>query len=181
MLSPDLERFLWDGPASVVFTLGTSAVGAAGSFYRESLKAARLLKVRAVLLVGKDPKNRPPIPLPEEVAAFDYAPFSKLFPRAAAVVHQGGIGTTGQVLRSGRPQLVVPFAHDQPDNASRVERLGVAKVLYPRRYTADRVARRLEALLEEPGYVRRAGEVAERVRSEEGVEDACDALENILE
>jgi UDP:flavonoid glycosyltransferase YjiC (YdhE family) len=84
------------------------------------------------------------------------------------------------VLRSGRPQLVVPFAHDQPDNASRVERSGVAKVLYPRRYTGDRVAKHLEALLEEPGYVRRAGEVAERVRSEEGVEDACDALEEIL-
>ena len=179
MLSSDLERFLQDGPAPVVFTLGTSAVGAAGSFYRESLKATRLLKVRAVLLVGKNPKNRPPTPLPEEVAAFDYAPFSKLFPRAAAVVHQGGIGTTGQVLRSGRPQLVVPFAHDQPDNASRVERLGVAKVLYPRRYTADRVAKRLEALLEKPEYLRRAGRIAERVRSEDGVEDACDALENL--
>jgi spore coat polysaccharide biosynthesis predicted glycosyltransferase SpsG len=46
-------------------------------------------------------------------------------PRASVVVHQGGIGTTAEALRSGRPMLVVPFAHDQYDNAERVRRLGV--------------------------------------------------------
>ena len=100
-----------------------------------------------MLLVGDDPENLPARPLPEGIAAFDHAPFSKLFPRARAVVHQGGIGTIGQALRSGRPQLVVPFAHDQPDNALRVEGLGVARVLYPRRYTGRRAAERLGAPL----------------------------------
>src|SRR5215212_3368983 len=114
-LSPDLERFLASGPAPVVFTLGTSVVGkgtAAGYFYRESLKATRILKLRSLFLVGNDPKNHLPAPLPEGVAVVDRAPFSKLFPRAAAVVHQGGIGTIAQALRAGRPQLVVPFAFD---------------------------------------------------------------------
>lgn len=179
-LSSDLERFLASGPAPLVFTLGTSAVGAAGTFYRESLKAAQLLKVRAVLLVGKAPRNRPSAPLPEGIVAFDYAPFSKLFPWASAVVHQGGIGTTGQALRSGRPQLVVPFAHDQPDNAVRVEGLGVAEVLYPRRYSARHAAKRLRLLLREPRYARRARKAAERIQSENGVENACDAIEELL-
>jgi rhamnosyltransferase subunit B len=179
-LSPYLERFLASGPAPVVFTLGTSAVGAAGTFYRESLKAAQLLKVRAVLLVGKDPRNRPSAPLPEGIVAFDYAPFSKLFPRAATVVHQGGIGTAGQALRSGRPQLVVPFAHDQPDNASRLERLGVAEVLYPRLYSARYAAKRLEPLLREPRYACQAGKAAERIQVEDGLETACDAIEELL-
>jgi rhamnosyltransferase subunit B len=182
-LSPDLERFLASGPAPVVFTLGTGVVGkgpAADSFYRESLKAVRILKLRSLFLVGKDPKSRLPVPLPKGVAAVDHAPFSKLFPRAAAVVHQGGIGTIGQVLRSGRPQLVVPFAGDQPDNAQRVQRLGGAEVLYPRQYTAPRVARRLGDLLGESGYARRAGEIARRVRSEDGVSDACDAIEELF-
>jgi rhamnosyltransferase subunit B len=182
-LSPDLERFLASGPAPVVFTLSTSLVGkgpAAGSFYRESLKATRILKLRSLFVVGKDPKNHLPVPLPEGVAAVDYAPFSKLFPRAAAVVHQGGIGTIGQVLRSGRPQLVVPFAVDQPDNALRVQRLGGAEVLYPRRYAAPRVARRLDDLIGASGYARRAGEIARRVRSEDGVGDACDAIEELF-
>ena len=54
---------------------------------------------------------------------------------------------------------VVPSAHDQPDNALRAKRLGVAKVVYPRRYSARRVAEQLRALLEEPEYRDRAGEV----------------------
>jgi rhamnosyltransferase subunit B len=136
--------------------------------------------VRAVLLVGKNPKNHPPRPLPEGVAAFDYAPFSAIFPRTAAVVHQGGIGTMGQALRSGRPMLVVPFAHDQPDNALRAKRLGVARLVYPRHYSARRVARHLRALLEVPGYRDRAGEIARLVRSEDGVGSACEAIEELL-
>ena len=181
-LSPELERFLASGPAPVVFRLSTG-VGkgpAADSFYRESLKAVRMLKLRSLFLVGKDPKSRLPVPLPEGVAAVDHAPFSKLFPRAAAVVHQGGIGTIAQVLRAGRPQLVVPFAVDQPDNALRAQRLGSAEVLYPWRYAAPRAARRLDDLIRKPGYARRAGEIAGRVRSEDGVGDACDAIEELF-
>jgi rhamnosyltransferase subunit B len=179
-LPPGLERFLRSGPAPVVFTLGTSAVEATGSFYHESVDAAQRLGVRAVLLVGKNPKNRPPRQLPEGVAAFDYAPFSAIFSRSAAVVHQGGIGTMGQTLRSGRPMLVVPFAHDQPDNARRAKGLGVARLVYPRAYSARRVAGHLRALLEEPGYRDQAGEVAKIVRSEDGVGSACDAIEELL-
>ena len=179
-LQPDLARFLRSGPAPVVFTLGTSAVEAAGGFYRESLDATRHLGVRAVLLVGRNPNNRPPGPLPEGISSFEYAPFSTIFPRAAAMVHQGGVGTMAQALRSGRPMLVVPFAHDQPDNALRARSLGVAKVVYPKRYSARRVAKHLRALLEEPGYRDRAGEVARRVRSEDGVGSACEAIEELL-
>ena len=51
------------------------------------------------------------------VAAFGYAPYSGLFPRCSAIVHQGGVGTTAQAMRSGRPMLVVPFGFDQHDNA----------------------------------------------------------------
>jgi UDP:flavonoid glycosyltransferase YjiC (YdhE family) len=179
-LPPALARFLHSGPAPVVFTLGTSAVEAAGGFYRESLGAVRGLGVRAILLVGRNPNNRPPGPLPEGVAAFEYAPFSALFPQAAAVVHQGGVGTMGQALRSGRPQLVVPFAHDQPDNALRANSLGVARLVYPRRYSAHRVAKHLQALLKEPGYHDRAREVARQVRSEDGAGSACEAIEELL-
>jgi UDP:flavonoid glycosyltransferase YjiC (YdhE family) len=179
---PDgLAHFLDDGPAPVVFTLGTSAVGAAGRFYHESAEAARRLGVRAVLLVGTDPANRPSGGLPPGVIAVEYAPHAELFPRAAVVVHQGGVGTTGQALKAGRPTLVVPYAHDQPDNAWRVTRLGVARTLYPKRYTAKRVERELVALLGDSAYGRRAAEVAAVVRSEDGVATACDAMARVLE
>jgi UDP:flavonoid glycosyltransferase YjiC (YdhE family) len=175
-----LDEFLAAGDAPVVFTLGSSAVGAAGGFYRESAKAAARLGLRAVLLVGRDPSVRPPEPLPPGVIAVDAAPHQDLFPRAAAIVHQGGIGTTGQALRSGRPMLVVPHAHDQPDNAFRVKRLGVARVLYPGKYVESRVAAQLRALLDDPRLAERASETGRTVRSEHGTEQAAETLERAL-
>ncbi len=115
------------------------------------------------------------------MAAFDYAPFSELFPRAAAIVHHGGIGTTGLAMRSGRPMLVMPCAWDQPDNAERAARLGVARTIPRRRYTAARAAAELRRLLDDPAYARRASEVGEQVRQEDGVRVACDALSEVLE
>jgi rhamnosyltransferase subunit B len=155
-------------------------VQAAGSFFVESAKAARLLQRRAVLLVGKD-MPRPPAELfSGDIAAFDYAPFSQFLPRAAAIVHQGGIGTTAQAMRSGRPALVMPLSHDQFDNAVRSKRLGIARLMSRRRFHARKVASELRILLDEPIYAQRAAVVGSRIRAEDGVGAACDAIENFL-
>jgi hypothetical protein len=98
-----------------VFALGSSAVWIAGDFWDLAAAAARQLGRRAILVTGPaTPKG-----LPGGVRAFPYLPYSSAFPRAAAVVHQAGIGTLAQALRAGRPQLIVPVAFDQPDNAQR--------------------------------------------------------------
>jgi UDP:flavonoid glycosyltransferase YjiC (YdhE family) len=178
-LSPELVRFLDAGPPPVVFTLGSSAVLDAGPFYAHSAAAATLLGRRAVLIVGKDTGNRPTT-LPEGVVALDYVPFAALFPRAAAIVHAGGIGTTALAMRSGRPMLVIPFAHDQPDNAARVTRLGIARTITRSRYSPTRAAAELRQLLDNPSYSQRASEIGEKVRQEDGVGAACDALERLL-
>ena len=179
-LPEEVARFLDDGPPPVVFTLGTSAVSAAGRFYAESAEAAGRLGMRAVLLVGRDPRNRPAGALPDGIIAAEYAPHSEVFPRAAAVVHQGGAGTLAQAMRAGRPMLVVPWAHDQPDNAHRVACLGASRTLYPRRYTARAVEKHLRALLDDPSYSARAAEVGRGVRAEDGVASACEAIERVL-
>jgi rhamnosyltransferase subunit B len=176
-LDAELERFLSEG-APVVFTLGSSAVGAAGSFYRESLAALERLGVRALFLTGSHEHGLPDR-LPATVLVRAYAPHAALFPRAAAIVHQGGVGTTAQAMRSGRPALIVPFAHDQFDNAERVRRLGAAEVLYRSRYSASRAAERLGRLLREPAYAEAATKIGIAVRSENGAVAAADALERL--
>jgi rhamnosyltransferase subunit B len=175
-LPPGLTEFLQAGEPPIVFTLGSSAVLDPGNFYAESAKAAGLLKKRAVLLVGRNP----PPQLPEGVMALGYVGFSGLFPRAAVVVHQGGIGTTGQVLRAGRPMLVMPFNFDQPDNAARIVRLGVGRAITRKKYSAESAARELRRLFDDPGYQQKAGEVGRRIQQENGVETACGALERLL-
>jgi len=174
---PKLQTFLETGEAPIVFTLGSAAVVDAGNFYEESVKVARLLGRRAILLTGKNTVREV---LPDTIAAFGYAPYSEVLPRAACVVHSGGVGTTAQVLRAGRPQLVMPYAFDQPDNAARVERLGVARVIGRGEYSAARAAAELEPLLHGADYRTRAAEAAGVIQAEDGLGLSCDAIENLL-
>jgi UDP:flavonoid glycosyltransferase YjiC (YdhE family) len=170
--------FLDEGPPPIVFTLGSAVSMNAGTFYEDSIACAALLGQRAVLIVGKGQGDKFHS-LPPEMIAVQYAPFGKLFPRAAAVVHHGGVGTTAWAMRSGRPMLVVPFAWDQPDHAARVVRMGIGRSLPKRRYTPARAARELQRLLDDPEYSKRAAEIGQKLQEENGVETACDALEQL--
>lgn len=177
-LSPELLEFIKAGSPPIVFTLGSAAVNDAGSFYIESAIAAKQLGSRAVLLIGEDERNQlPESLLSTAIITFNYAPYSKLFPYASVIVHQGGIGTTAEALRSGRPMLVMPYSHDQPDNAARAERLGVARIIKRSKYKAIAVASELKQLLHEPKYAQQAKIIGEQIRSEDGVKVACDRIE----
>ncbi|MBW4618202.1 MAG: glycosyltransferase [Cyanosarcina radialis HA8281-LM2] len=176
-LNPELDRFLDAGEPPIVFTLGSAAVLAPGRFFPESVEAVKQLHRRAVLLVGKNP---PPENLPPDIVAIDYAPYSQIFPRAGTIVHQGGIGTTAQALRSGRPTLIMPYSHDQPDNAARVERLGTSRTIRRDRYSGSRVVKELRILMENPSYATKATEIGRILRSKNGVGVACDAIEKQL-
>lgn len=178
-MQQELRKFLDDGPPPIVFTLGSSAFWVAKDFYRDSIKAAQALGQRALLLIGHE-RNLPHEQLPEGVAAFEYAPFSQVLPRARAIVHQGGVGTTGQGLRSGRPVLIVPHAHDQFDNAARVVRLGCGRLIARPRYNARNVTKELEALLGSQDYFTNAAEVSRQVQNENGAGAAADAIEEVL-
>jgi UDP:flavonoid glycosyltransferase YjiC (YdhE family) len=175
-LPPELARFLDAGPPPIVFTLGTVVGLDSGRFYDVSHAAARELGCRAVL-VGSGASK--PLATGDDVFALDYAPFAELFPRAAVVVHHGGIGTTGLAMHSGRPMLVMPTAWDQPDNAARAVRLGIARTIPRPRYSTSRVASELRRLLDD-SYRQRASAVGDRIRQEDGVRTACDAIESRL-
>jgi UDP:flavonoid glycosyltransferase YjiC (YdhE family) len=176
-LPAPVEKFLQQGEAPIVFTLGSAAVFIARDFYAQSAGAAAQLGRRALLLLGSNP---PPVDLPASILPWDYLPYASIFPRAAIIVHQGGVGTTAQALRSGRPMLIVPFAHDQFDNAARVARLGSGRRLARSAYQAPRVAHELAKLLGDARYADTAAKAGARVRAEDGVAVAADALEDAL-
>ncbi len=178
---PQLQAFLDAGAAPLVFTLGSAAVHAGARFLRESAAAAQQLGQRAVLLTGS-PAVRAQLPadLPASVHCVDYAAHATLFPRASVIVHHGGIGTSSEALRAGRPMLVVPHGFDQPDNAARLQRLGVSATLPARRYRADLAARLFDHLLREPDYERRSALAANALRNEDGATVAANVIEAAL-
>jgi UDP:flavonoid glycosyltransferase YjiC (YdhE family) len=171
----ELEAFLASGQPPIVFGLGSSAVMVAGDFWRAAIEAAQRLGRRAVLLTGSPPEDLGAVP--PTVKAFDYVPYSAVFPHALAIVHSGGIGTLAQALAAGRPQLIVPVAFDQPDNARRTVKLGVARSIPFRKVSADALVRELRELLATPEFGPRARAIGEEVTREDGASAACNALE----
>jgi UDP:flavonoid glycosyltransferase YjiC (YdhE family) len=169
-----LNAFLAAGEPPLVFALGSSAVLVADDFWRHAIAAARLLGRRALLVTGAPPEELGA--LPPSVGVFRYLPYSSVFPRACAIVHPGGIGTLAQALAAGRPQLVVPVAFDQPDNARRAVALGAARSIPFRKVTAATLARELRRLLENPGHAGAATSAARAIGAENAAERACDAL-----
>ena len=184
-LPADLKRFLAEGPPPLVFTLGTALVNDPGDFYQRSFETAQLLGRRAVFLGldGALGENAEGIrrTLPPSMIGAGYVPHSMIFPHAEAIVHHGGVGTTAQALRAGKPQLITPFAGDQPDNAMRMRRLGVARELAPGAYSPRRAAAGLAALTRDPELMARAASIGRSVASERGAEAAADIIENLIE
>ena len=163
-VAPELAAFLADGAPPLVFTLGSLAVISAGAFYAEAAAAARALGRRAVLLTGQ-----PGPPRREGDCLFmAYAPHSALFPHAAAVIHHGGIGTTGQALRAGRPQLIVPHFGDQYDNATRLQGAGIALKLRRARFSGGHAVRSIARVLDDPAMAAAAARAAAAIADEDG-------------
>ncbi len=171
---PGLEEFLDDGPPPVAFTPGTGTKQV-GRFLAESVAACRRLGCRGLLLTRR--AEQVPAELPPEVRHFAYVPFSRVLPRVAALVHHGGVGTLAQALAAVTPQLVVPRAHDQHDNAARLARLGVSATLPPRSYRGAAVADALARLLTDPRVAACCRDAARRPFG--GVDEACAVVERL--
>ncbi len=175
-LDPALESFLNAGSPPILFTPGT-ANRAATQFFVAALDATRRLRRRALFLTrypGQLPKN-----LSDQERVESYVPFSRVFSRCAAIVHHGGIGTSAQALAAGAPQLIMPLAFDQPDNATRLWRLGVARWIRPKEFHGDHVASQLAALIDDEHVADRCRHWSDEIRRRDALTDTCALLEAV--
>lgn len=176
-ISQELNDWLNNGEPPIAFMFGT-AMRTGDTVFQVSMEACMRLNRRGILLsrhADQIPQN-----LPSNVRHVDYAPFSQLLPRCAALVHHGGIGTISQALRSGIPQLIKPMAHDQFDNAVRVERLEVGLTIKDNAYNPSKVAKQLRKLLKEPSIKEACREISTRFETPDSLDNACDLIESML-
>lgn len=175
---PDEARtFLDAGEPPILFTPG-SAMRYGGPFFAAAMDACRRLGRRGIFLTRY--REQLPPRLSADVRHFDYLPLSTVLPRAAALVHHGGIGTAAQGLAAGVPQLTMPMAHDQPDNADRLRRLGVGASVPPRRFHGPIVARALDRLLGSAEVAAACRTAANRFHDAQPLDAACHLLEELV-
>ena len=171
-----LLRFLDAGEKPIAFTPG-SAMWQGRKFFDAAVGTCKLLGRRGILLSRQ--RGHIPPDLPPGVIHVDYAPFSELLPRVAALVHHGGVGTTSQALAAGVPQLVTAMAHDQPDNGERLTKLGVGKWMWVDQFTPGRAARLLGELLASPTVASTCANVRARMKQSPSLDATCDLLEQL--
>jgi rhamnosyltransferase subunit B len=143
-LPAEAHAFLSAGAAPVVVTLGTFQRHS-GAMLTQVVQAVRALGRRIVVLAAD--REQLALPPAADLLWQPYLPLHHLLPRSAALVHHGGIGTTAEALRAAVPQLVLPWAFDQFDNAQRVRALGVGETLPSRRIQHGEMQRVLGQLL----------------------------------
>jgi sterol 3beta-glucosyltransferase len=173
---PALTAFLADGPPPIYLGFASTVSSDPTRLGRIVRGAVRLAGVRAVVVGGWSGLTAHDVG--DGVAFADTVPFDWLFPRVAAVVHHGGLGTTGAAMASGRPQVVCPLLPDQWFSARRLKALGVAPAPVPqRRLTAESLAAAIEAATSDPRLPHRAARLAEQVRAEDGIAAAIKVIE----
>ncbi len=173
-----VKAFLAAGEPPAIFTLGSTVVHFVSDFYSWAAEAAERLGRRAILLMGKNPI---PKDLPDSILAIDYAPLESVLPHAAAVIHQGGIGTCAEAMRAGIPSLVIPFGFDQPDNGDRLRRLGVGRVLPRNRLRRDSLYASLRDLLADQAMAKRARAFANQVHPASDLAESIGEIERVWE
>jgi rhamnosyltransferase subunit B len=177
-LPDEVEAFLASGDAPLVFTAGSNnAQGQA--FFRTAVAVCERLGRRAILSTAY--AEQLPASLPPTVLHATFVPYSLLLPRAAALVHPGGVGTCAQGLACGLPQLVMPLAHDQLDNGLRLARLAVGAVVPERKFTPRVIAPVLDRLLTSPYTAACVRHWASKCDGFAALAGACDRLEELAE
>ncbi len=170
----DAEAFLAAGPAPLLVTPGSAATDRT-EFFRAAARACARAGSRAMFVTNF--AEQIPAGLPAGVRVFPYLPFSRVLPRCSGIVYHGGIGTLAQAVAAGVPHLVIPNAHDQPDNGRRVELLGLGRCLPLRRFRREEGARALSAILSSEAVARRCRELSPRVGGTQAAEAACLRIE----
>jgi rhamnosyltransferase subunit B len=177
-LPGELLEFCRDGELPpVAFTFGTGMAHSA-QFFRGALEACRVLGVRGIFLTKY--RDQLPDSLPPSVVHCAFAPFQKLFPHCAAVVHHGGIGTVAKALAAGTPQLICPIYFDQIDNGVRTKALGVGDWIKPGDRDGKKVADALTKLLTSATRAR-CREISARFDGSDALESAARQIERVAE
>ncbi|MCZ6857395.1 MAG: glycosyltransferase [Gemmatimonadetes bacterium] len=175
-LDPGLERFLGKGTPPIAFTPG-SAHRHAAEFFSAAIDATDKLGRTCLLFTRHG--DQIPRDLPDHARHEAFVPFSTVLPRCAAIVHHGGVGTCAQGLAAGIPQLIMPMGFDQPDNVTRLQRLGVASWVVPQRFTGDRVAGALNELLTSEKVAESCRRWKEELATTDPVRETCELIEAV--
>lgn len=179
-LDPELAKFLEKGDAPVLFTLGSTASERPGKLFEVFRKSADLISHRALFVVGKKVAQELKHLNSDRSFFAAYVPYSAIMARSKVIVHQGGVGTMAQAMRSGRPSLIVAQVNDQPDNGRHLAETGAGDWLHANGLRGEVLAETITRLATDSSYEAAAKRLAAELSLENAAADTCAQVLRLL-
>lgn len=178
-LDPDLEKFISNGKAPLLITFSSMPIDKKLS--ELILNCINETNERFIIIKGWGDWE---ISESEKIKVIDTAPFDALFPRMKAIIHHGGVGTTAECLRAGKPMFICPPVFpfgDQYFWGDLAYRKGVGVKPVPlSRLTKKNFIKGMKQLINDKGIQHNSELLAQKISKEEGVEKAVNIIEQII-
>ena len=178
-LDPDLEKFISRGKTPLLMTFSSMPV--AKELNKLIVNCIKKLDERFIILKNSSEWD---FPNSTNIKIIDSAPFDALFPKMKAIIHHGGIGTTAECLRSGKPMFICPTVFPFSDQffwGDLAYRKGVAvKPLPLARFTEEKFIKGIMQLISDERIYRTSEMIAKKINAENGVEKAVEMIEKII-
>lgn len=165
----------------MLVTFGSMPLEGALNMQRAVLRLTQALNTRVIVVQGWGFDDTTALSSNPKVKIIRSAPYDKLMPLVKAVVHHGGLGTTAECLRTGRPGLPCPVIYpfgDQHFWGMAAHRKGYALRPLPlKELTEDRFIAAVNTLLTTELLYDNCRCAADLLKAEDGPANAIQIIE----
>ncbi len=170
----ELQRFLDAGEPPICVSFGSMLNRDAEKIDRIIRQSLSQTNNRGIVLSGWSELKHASS---NEILYLNAVPHQWLLPRCKMIIHHGGAGTISAGLHAGIPNIVIPFAADQPFWAKRVHALGVGPKPLPVKKLS--VKNLTQTIIEADDHAirRHAQDISQELRGEDGVGKAVELIE----
>jgi MGT family glycosyltransferase len=119
--------------------------------------------------------------LPPNVIVDSWFPQPSVIPQVDVVIHHGGNNSFTECLYFGKPAIIIPFAWDGHDNATRVQETGHGFKLNRADWTEAALAARIHDCLHDQALRARLAATSSHMRAQDGPAKAARLLDGLLQ
>lgn len=181
-LTADLTGFLKAGEPPLVLTFGSMPFKSKFDLQTAILKLTEKFGARIIVVKGWGLDQTDRLENNPKIKVIGSAPYEKLFPLSKAIIHHGGIGTTAECLRAGKPFLVCPILYplgDQNFWGQQAYKKGLAIKPTPISKMTEKVfLENVRELLTNNKLYDNAIEIQLSISNENGLEKTIEEIEN---